>query len=271
MVDQTHAHLGLGTSVSAERRNWGRDESLLVLRLYCETPFGKLHQHNPAIIELAQLIGRTPSAVAMKAVNFAHLDPNLNRKGLSSVSKADIKLWEDFLANSNLIASQAEALYEERQEEWPTSTPKDIKEPTLPVGPTESQQEVTVRRVQGFFRRSVLTSYDQRCAVSGIKLPKLLVASHIIPWKDSVERRADPRNGIALNALYDKAFDRGLMTFDEDFRVCLSAEMKSHFSDSDISQRLLDIEGRKLQMPKRFYPDIHAMAYHRENIFERSG
>lgn len=254
--------------MSAERRNWQRDESLLVLRLYCHTPFGKLHHRNPGIIELSQMIGRTPSAVAMKAANYAYLDPNIQRKGLSSVSNADRELWEEFLKDSTSVALNAEAIYEERQEPKKDLSPKDITEIIVPSGPSESQRQVTVRRVQGFFRRSVLSSYDQRCAISGLKLPALLVASHIIPWKDSIERRADPRNGIALNGLYDKAFDRGHLTFDEDFRVCLSNELKGHFEDSELSKRTLDIENTELKMPKRFYPDEEAMAYHRENIFK---
>ena len=94
------------------------------------------------------------------------------------------------------------------------------------------------------------------------------MASHIVPWKDSVERRADPRNGIALNGLYDKAFDKGLITFDEDFRVILSRELNDHFSDSDLCIRLLDIEDHTLRMPKRFYPDREAMDYHRQNVFK---
>ena len=57
--------------------NRQEDELLLTLHLYCRTPFGKLHQTNPEIIKLAQIIGRTPSAVAMKACNFASLDPAL--------------------------------------------------------------------------------------------------------------------------------------------------------------------------------------------------
>lgn len=254
--------------MSSERRNWERDESLLVLRLYCHTPFGKLHQHNSEIIELAKLVGRTPSAVAMKAGNFAHLDPNLARRGLPSVSKGDRALWREFLSDSSSVALQAETLYEEWQVIKREPSRKDIKELIAPKGPSESRTEVGVRRVQGFFRRSVLTSYNHRCAISGLKLPSLLVASHIIPWKDSVERRADPRNGIALNSLYDKIFDKGLMTFDENYCVCLSQEIKKHFSDSDITQRLLDIEGRELQLPERFYPDSEAVAYHREKIFE---
>ncbi len=47
----------------------------------------------------------------------------------------------------------------------------------------------------------------------------LLVASHIIPWSRNEEHRLDPLNGIALNSLHDKAFDAGLITFDENFRL----------------------------------------------------
>tara|TARA_R110002110_G_scaffold147129_2_gene337340 strand:- start:39198 stop:39959 length:762 start_codon:yes stop_codon:yes gene_type:complete len=252
--------------VNAERRNWQRDESLLVLHLYCRTPFGKLHRNNPEIIQLADVIGRTPSAVAMKAVNFAHLDPNLNRQGLSSVSKSDRALWEEFLEDSNSIALVAEKLYEDR---FPSDEMvSEINEVALPDGPSEARREVSVRRVQGFFRRAVLTSYEQRCAISGLKLPQLLVASHIIPWRKSVERRADPRNGIALNNLYDRAFDEGLLTFDENWKVCLANDLRDHIVDSELSKRILDIEGRELQMPRRFYPDPAAMDYHRQRVFK---
>ena len=47
----------------------------MAFRLYCRTPFGKLHQHNPEIVALARALGRTASAVGMKACNFASLDP----------------------------------------------------------------------------------------------------------------------------------------------------------------------------------------------------
>jgi len=65
------------------QRNWTRKELLFALDLYCRMPFGKLHQHNPEVTKIAQAIGRTLSAVAMKACNFANLDPNLERRGLS--------------------------------------------------------------------------------------------------------------------------------------------------------------------------------------------
>ena len=253
--------------MSAEHRNWQRDESLLVLHLYCRTPFGKLHKSNPDIIQLAEIIDRTPSAVSMKAVNFAHLDPNLERKGLSRVSNGDRELWAEFLENSQHIALAAEDLFEQRvKQEWLKSN--KVSEFDIPEGPTETARQVMTRRVQSFFRKAVLTSYENRCAISGLQLPPLLIASHIIPWKESEERRADPTNGIALNTLYDSAFDKGLLTFDEDWRVCLSSRLKEHIPDSEITQKLLTIEGLPLILPKRFYPDPVAMNYHRNKRYK---
>jgi len=250
------------------RKDWQRDELLLVFHIYCRTPFGKLHKSNPEIIELAEVVGRTPSAVAMKACNFANLDPALERKGLSAVSKADRLLWNEFREDSNKIALAAEDLFEKRIE--PVAKENEVEESSGPVGETESIQNVKVRRVQRFFRNSVIVSYENRCAISGIQLPHLLIASHIIPWKDSIERRADPSNGISLNGLYDKAFDKGYITFDEQWRVCLSSDLKAHFDDSEMSEKLLNIEGVQLSMPTRFLPDPEAMSYHREKIFEKA-
>ncbi|MDP8235143.1 MAG: HNH endonuclease signature motif containing protein [Candidatus Erginobacter occultus] len=189
------------------RRVWNRNELLAAFRLYCQTPFGKLHHRNPEIVSLARLLGRTPSAVAMKACNFAAFDPKLQARGITALpnaSRADRELWEEFLKDSAAIADQAESAYAGliRSEE---GAGKDI---SLPDGPTESEATVKTRRVQAFFRAAVLSSYEFRCALSGLAVPELLNASHIIPWRVAVDRRADPKNGIALNTLYDRAFDR---------------------------------------------------------------
>jgi len=60
---------------------WTREQLKLAFHLYCQLPFGKLHSRNAEIVELAQLIGRTPGAVAMKLVNFASLDPAITSTG----------------------------------------------------------------------------------------------------------------------------------------------------------------------------------------------
>ena len=54
---------------------WTREHFLIALNLYCKLPFGKLHNGNPIIMEVAEKMGRTPNSLAMKLCNFAALDP----------------------------------------------------------------------------------------------------------------------------------------------------------------------------------------------------
>jgi predicted restriction endonuclease len=173
-------------------------------------------------------------------------------------------LWNAFHANPEGIAAEAEAAHTRLtgREAPPMET-----ELNFPEGPTEISRMVRTRRVQAFFRDAVLVSYQNRCALSDIALPELLNASHIIPWTADTRRRADPHNGIALNALYDRAFDRGLITFDESFRTVLSARVRGAHASPLHRQALLELEGRKLRFPTRFAPDPVAMAYHREHVF----
>ena len=80
------------------RRNWNRQELLLAFGLYCQMPFGKIHSRNPIIIKAARLLGRTPSALAMKLTNIASIDPEITstgRKGLSGASNADKEMWAE--------------------------------------------------------------------------------------------------------------------------------------------------------------------------------
>jgi len=94
------------------RNEWTRDQLLMALRLYMRTPFGRLHGKNPEIIALAKKIGRTPGALAMKASNFASIDPNLNRKGLANAAQAERDIWAEFENNPTNLAIEAEAAAE---------------------------------------------------------------------------------------------------------------------------------------------------------------
>jgi putative restriction endonuclease len=248
------------------RTNWIREQQLLALRLYLRTPFGRLHRTNPDILALARLLNRTPSAIAMKACNFANLDPSIHQKGLSGASEADKLLWNDFMANPTAITLEMEdAAARLGTPDADTDLPLP---PVLTADETETQRLVRVRRVQSMFRESVLISYDGRCAVTGLAVPEVLVASHIIPWKDSVARRADPTNGILLNALLDRAFDRGLISFDDQLRVLVSGRLKEAASSAALACSLREIEGRPLTLPKRFAPDPAAVNWHRERLFK---
>jgi predicted restriction endonuclease len=142
-----------------------------------------------------------------------------------------------------------------------------IDELKMPSGATEKNVLVKTRCVQSFFRAAVLTSYDNRCAITGLAIPELLNASHIIPWNVDEKRRADPRNGICLNAFHDRAFDRGIISFDEDLCVIVSSTI-NNTEECDLHRgQLAGISGCPLRLPIRFHPEKAALQYHRTHIY----
>ena len=150
---------------SVDKTAYAKNKLDKALRLYCQLPFGQLHQRNPEVIAVANAINRTPSAVAMKACNFASLDPVIKQRGLGNVSCSDRELWDEFQQDSEVIADLAEATYQ--QVVVNNEIAATIEKPS---GPTESIREIKTRRVQSFFRKSVLISYGNQCAINGLKI-----------------------------------------------------------------------------------------------------
>ena len=249
------------------RRDWSREELILAMNLYCQLPFGRLHKGTPEIIELANAIGRTPSSVAMKLSNLASLDPvhrERGVKGLSSASNMDRKIWGEFHDNWEELAAESESL---RLAKLNPDAPKTLEQLVDSEPETETQRLTKVRLAQGFFRRTILASYDMRCCVTGLANPSLLVASHILPWSNYPAHRINPMNGLCLNNLFDRAFDCGLITFDEEFRVVLSHNLKDFKSDPAISQFFIPYSGVRLRQPFRFLPASQFLETHRNNCF----
>ena len=92
---------------------WSREQLILAVKLYCELPFGKMHKGNPNIISMAKVIGRTPSAVARKLVNFASFDLSLQErgiKGLTHASKLDKEIWDEFYNDWESLAFKSAKL-----------------------------------------------------------------------------------------------------------------------------------------------------------------
>ena len=251
-----------------KNQNWTREQALACFNLYCRIPFGRFNKSTREIIVLAAAIHRTPSAVAMKLSNFASFDPahkNRNVKGLSNASNLDRAIWEEFEAAPNKIAEESE---EEFNRLAVPIEPILETEPRLPEGLTEKQMTRPMRLVQSFFSRSVLASYGYKCSFCGLEVRALLNASHIIPWKVSVELRADPRNGFCLCVLHDRAFDRGLVSVDAESRLLVSKRVKKANPVPLHRVGLLDLEGQRINLPGRFLPDAKCLEYHRKSVFE---
>ena len=208
---------------------WTRDELIVAFNLYCKLPFGKYHRGNRQVIELAQLLGRTPSAVAMKLCNFASHDPTHQRRGvggLKNSSRSDEVIWNEFNSDWDTLAVESEQALDNlkatRAGTAATLVAPPIVEDPTPDAATEVQRLTVVRLRQRFFRITILAGYGTRCCICSLNCGSLLVASHIVPWAVRPELRVNPRNGLCLCAIHDKAFDRGLITVRDTFTVRVS-------------------------------------------------
>lgn len=249
---------------------WTREELIIAFNLYCKTPFGKIHIHNPEIITLAKALGRTPSAVSWKLANLASLDPSLKKRniaGASHGSKMDVEVWNEFNGDWERLAFESERLLAQRTGRLiEDSSEADVVD-ALGIG-KDRETLVKVRVNQGFFRKTVLAAYNYQCCVTGLEIPELLNASHIIPWSKDKDNRVNPRNGLCLNAIHDRAFDRGLLTITPDFIVKVSKVIKRKSVSEAVQDFLLRYDGREINKPARFLPDLKFLKYHNRNIFQ---
>jgi putative restriction endonuclease len=202
-------------------------------------------------------------------VNFASLDPaqkKRNIKGLSHASRQDSQIWDEFNQNWENLAFESQRSIAEFTEE---RVQKVAEEQILFDSnvPTEAQKSVRVRLVQRFFRETVLSSYNFSCAICRLNLPVLLNASHIIPWSVDITLRMNPQNGICMCVLHDKAFDKGLITIDDDYSLMLSTAIKKLQKEPAIQRGFISYEANRIRLPDRFTPDKKYLEFHRNNIF----
>lgn len=249
---------------------WTREELIIAINLYCKLPFGRLHKSNPAVIHLANLIGRTPSSVAYKLVNFASLDPSLHARGIkgaSNTSKLDREVWDEFYNNWDDLPYESEYLLS-RFENKSIEEINDINVDNLPEGKVR-EQLVRVRVNQSFFRSSIMASYNNTCCITGLNQPELLIAGHIKPWSIDEQNRLNPRNGIAINALHDKAFETGLITITTEYKIKVSRTILKQKQCDSLEKYFLQYNDKEVFLPSKFLPDIQFLRYHNEYKFQK--
>ena len=251
---------------------WSEEQTKLALFLYFQLPFGKLHSGTREIQQLADAIGRTHSAVAMKLCNFASLDPKITdtgRKGLDGASKLDKKVFAQFQNDWTRLVGDAEKSWDEivkgevksKFEEEPASFKYGLD------GADSTELRMShVRIGQSFFRRAVLANFQQACCITGIADTRLLNASHIKPWHLDIENRHNPANGFALSATFDRAFDRGMITITNDGKVKISNHLRNHENKSTRKyfEPFLDVS---ISPSARFVPDPMLLDWHNQECY----
>lgn len=254
----------------SKTRNWNREELLLALNLYLKLPFGRMHARNAEVAALARVIGRTPASVAMRLTNFASLDPaHVNRgvSGLGNVSKDCVSLWNEYRERPEDLIYESEVLNNKRE----GSALEELHRPELEgidgLQGLERERWVKTRVNQAAFRQMTLANYGGRCAVSGLGVAELLMASHIVPWASDPKNRLNPANGLCLSALYDRAFDRGLIGIDLERRLLVSENLRAGLGTGQYEMFFKLYEGRPIAEAEKYPPHPVFIAYHLEHIF----
>ncbi len=256
-----------------ERRLWTREEMILAFNLYLKMPFGKMHSRNAQIIELATLIGRSANSVALRLVNFASCDPILQARGISGMKGGREQCqpyWDEFGENrEDLVFESERILANYQQTDIETKYVSMLKDIPAGIYGETRIREVKTRVNQNVFRQMVIANYDGKCGLSGIDIQDLLVASHIKPWAIDVENRLNPENGICLSALYDMAFDKGLMSFRDDLTTVFSERIEKNVGKQYFELFFNPVKGKKLVTPRKYHPNPEFLEWHRDCVFNR--
>lgn len=247
------------------KNNWTKEETIVAFNVYCKVPFKNSSKSNSIVIKYANIIGRSPSALNMKIGNFGRLDPELKRQGISGLvngSKLEEVVWDEFNGNWEKLAFESEELIAKFQN-------KKIEEINLQVF-TEGIERKTIIKTrvnQSFFRSTILSSYNSKCCMTGLSIPELLVASHIKPWSKDKENRINPHNGLCLNSIHDKAFDRGFLTVTPDYKINVSKYFNDYSDDKSVNDFFIKYDKQDIIKPERFLPAKEFLDYHFQNIF----
>lgn len=249
--------VGVPFPVERDGEKWTQEDHILAFNLYNDIPFGTIHIRNPRLHELAALLGRSVNSVSLKLANIARLDPVHQARGVKGMqhgAKGEAAVWQEFKRDPEGFALESERLLALRLGKSLVEI-AEIDTDDLPKAGIERDALIKIRVNQSFFRRRILSAYNFRCCVTGLTARCLLTASHILPWAEDEENRLNPKNGLCLNALHDRAFDRHLMWIEKGFVIRFAPLLYETTTEAQESiEWLTRFDGRKLILPEKFAP-----------------
>jgi putative restriction endonuclease len=259
-----HGPIGLPVPTERDTEPWTRDDHILTFTLYNQIPFGAIAR-NPEVINLAALLARSVASVHDKLATFARLDPVLQSRIIPRPAHQltpEEQILNEFTLQPEAVAYESAQLLARRLGQ-PLARTAEIDDSDLPPPGPDRDALLRLRVTQSFFRRRVLSAYNFRCCVTGLRQLELLVASHIVPCATDPANRLNPRNGLCLNALHARVFDRGLMWIDDHFLIRFSPKLRQdpRYPDPTLTW-ITSFVGKPLQLPATFSPDPDLLRRH---------
>lgn len=172
-------------------------------------------------------IGKSPESIARYIELLSARLPDWETREVNDaqfVREAPANYWP----TSNVLADEAMQLYSRfLEEQFHSTLEQDILElDNRTLDTTVRSTLVNARRGQGIFRKRVLAQGNNRCAVTGYRDERFLLASHIKPWRACNDsERLDRFNGLLLTPALDRAFDIGFITFNQAGQIRLSPHL----------------------------------------------
>ncbi len=225
-------------------------------------------QSNKRIHELYEFVLLEARKGNSSSWNIDGIPPSYLQKGYCS---AALKSYEAYLIEKSYERTMFDSfnVFTGDELELTKSLNLSLNYPDyLLEGYTDKQGEEVIRSVrtrtnQNVFRKMILSIYNQSCCITGLNIPQINRASHIIPWAADESKRLDPTNGLCLSATYDAAFDRCLISLDDEYRLILSREIHEFSTKECVKEYFIKKEGVEINLPYKFKPNKEYLAKHR--------
>lgn len=202
------------------------------------------------------------------ATSLQHVAEALSHEGHKPIAgmKLPVGAVEAFRADSQEDAHKLVRRLFQLSKSLPTAPLDTYRQKTRAMPATTEAERTVIQRIgQDIFREALLDFWSGRCAVTGLDQPELLRASHMKPWVAcaSDEQRLDPFNGLLLAVHWDVAFDRGLVSFDDDGCALYSSALTS------AARALLDSCVIRSKPGFEIRPEHHPyLKHHRERVWQ---
>lgn len=259
-----------------ERKKWSREEFILVMNLYSKLRYGQFNYRNAEVIKLAELIGKTPGAVAFKLVHLSRQDPKHKDrvKGLANSGKNAIEIYNEFASNWDEMLFESEVLlaaYQNKNIEDVVLEKQEIEKIERDIlngkEGLDIQRIVKTRVNQTLFRRVVVNNYSNSCTVCGLNIESLLVASHIVKWSSNQTNRLNPENDLCLCNIHDKAFELGYIAIKDDYKIIISPALHQIQEKDTFIAMFKRHEHQSINLPDKFYPNPEFLLQHYNSTF----
>jgi putative restriction endonuclease len=201
-------------------------------------------------------------------IEYASLSQDLFLLMLDPISNQSLQqaLIDKYFPNEN-YKPQANLFseLEEIKEKILSESPEEYKNEIIHLIKEKNEEEIFLRG--SLFKREIPKIYNNTCSISGMRIQassniSMIDACHIVPFSESNDDTIS--NGIALCPNLHRAFDRGLISISDEYRVIIN----KNFIESESSYNLQQFRNKEIILPASVshHPSPENLRKHRERF-----